>query len=164
MKQRPIIIDIAEESRAQGLALTERSSRFAQLIDENLQQAGLTTKVGRTQGPSARPAPDVAGRSSASSGDASRHKGYYSIQGVVFSQQGANAMVRLKEASVSAELALRDPAGRIMTIVEVSGATFSGQDTSAPARTLTKEQAGDASSQLYAAFCGAAVSMERPSR
>ena len=164
LKQRPIIIDMAEESRAAGLVLTERSSRFAQLIDENLQQAGLTTRVGRTQGPSARPVPDVAGRSSASSGDASRHRGYYSVQGVVFSQQGANAMVRLREASVSAELALRDPAGRIMTIVEVSGATFSGQDTSAPARTLTKEQAGDASSQLYAAFCGAAVSMERPSR
>jgi hypothetical protein len=73
-------------------------------------------------------------------------------------------MVRLKETSVNAELALRDPTGRIMTLVEVSGATFSGQDTSAAARTLTKEQASDASSQLYMAFCGAGVTTGRPGR
>jgi hypothetical protein len=51
-----------------------------------------------------------------------------------------------------------------MTLVEVSGATFSGQDTSAAARTLTKEQASDASSQLYAAFCGSSIDMGRPGR
>jgi hypothetical protein len=164
LRQRPIVIDIAEESRAEGLVLTERSSRFAQLVSQTLRQAGLTTSVTRTQGQSGRVAPDLAGRSSAGSADASRHTGNYVIQGVVFSQQGANPVVRLKEASVSAELALRDPAGRIMTLVEVSGATFSGQDTSASARALTKEQASDASSQLYTAYCGAAVSMERPSR
>jgi hypothetical protein len=39
-------------------------------------------------------------------------------------------------------------------MVEVSGERFAGQDTSAAARALTKEQASDASSQLYAAFCG----------
>jgi len=65
---------------------------------------------------------------------------------------------------VSAELALRDPTGRIITMVEVSGATFSGQDTSASARALTKEQASDASGQLYTAFCTAAVTTPRPGR
>lgn len=70
------------------------------------------------------------------------------------SQQGANRVVRLNEASVNAELALRDPAGRIITMVEVSGARFAGQNTSAAAWALTKEQANDASSLLYAAFCG----------
>jgi hypothetical protein len=145
LRQRPIVIDITEESRAEGLVLTERSSRFAQLVGQTLQQAGLTTSVARAQGPSGP-------------------KGSYVIQGVVFSQQGANSVVRVKEASVSAELALRDPAGRIMTIVAVSGATLSGQDASASARALTKEQASDASSQLYTAYCGAAVSTERPTR
>jgi hypothetical protein len=163
LRQRPIVIDIAEESRAEGLVLTESSSRFAQLVSENLQRAGLTTRLARTQGQSGSLAPDVAGRS-ASSADASRHQGSYSVQGVVFSQQGANRVVRLKEASVGAELALRDPTGRIITMVEVSGATFSGQDTSASARALAKEQAGDASGQLYAAFCRAAVTMQRPGR
>jgi len=164
LRQRPIVIDIAEESRADGLVLTERSSRFAQLVSQHLQQAGLTTNVARTQGQSGRLGLDLTGQSSASSVDPSRHKGNYSIQGVVFSQQGANRVVRLKEANVNAELALRDPTGRIMTMVEVSGATFTGQDTSASARALTKEQASDASSQLYAAFCGAGVGTGRPSR
>ena len=164
LRQRPIVIDIAEESRAEGLVLTERSSRFAELVSQKLQQAGLATRVARTPGQSGSLAPDLAGRSAPSSADASRHQGNYSIQGVVFSQQGANRVVRLKEASVSAELALRDPTGRIITMVEVSGATFSGQDTSASARALTKEQAIDASGQLYTAFCRAAVTMPRPGR
>lgn len=164
LRQRPIVIDITEESRADGLVGTERSSRFAQLVSQNLQQAGLSTRVARTQGKSASLAFDLTGQSSAASPDTSRHQGSYSIQGVVFAQRGANPMVRLKETSVSAELALRDPTGRIMTLVEVSGATFSGQDTSAAARTLTKEQASDASSQLYAAFCGVGVATGRPGR
>jgi hypothetical protein len=164
LRQRPIVIDITEESRADGLVLTERSSRFAQLVSQHLQQAGLTANIARTQGQSGRLRLDLAGQASASSVDPSRHKGNYSIQGVVFSQQGANRVVRLKEANVNAELALRDPTGRIMTMVEVSGATFTGQDTSASARALTKEQASDASSQLYAAFCGAGVGTGRPSR
>ncbi len=70
------------------------------------------------------------------------------------SQQGANRVARLNETSVNAEIALRDPAGRIITMVEVSGERFAGQNTSAAAWALTKEQANNASSQLYAAFCG----------
>ena len=81
----------------------------------------------------------------------------YSVQGVVFSQQGANRIIRLNETSVNAEIALRDPAGRIITMVEVSGERFAGQNTSAAARALTKEQAHNASSQLYTAFCGSSI-------
>jgi uncharacterized caspase-like protein len=160
LRQRPIVIDITEESRADGLIATERSSRFAQLVSQHLQQAGLTTSFAVSQGQSAGPA----GRSSASAGRASRPQGNYSIQGVVFSQQGTNRLARLNEASVNAELALRDPAGRIITMVEVSGERFAGQDSSAAARALTKEQASDASSQLYTAFCGASIDMGRPGR
>ena len=148
LRQRPIVIDITEESRADGLIATERSSRFAQLVNQNLQQAGLTTSLASSQGqPAGR-----AGRSSASAGRVPQ--GHYSIQGVVLSQQGANRVARLNEASVNAEIALRDPAGRIITMVEVSGERFAGQNTSAAAWALTKEQAHDASSQLYTAFCG----------
>src|SRR5262249_42440316 len=131
---------------------------------QNLQQAGLSTRVARTQGQSASLTLDLAGRSAVSPTGTSRYQGSYSIQGVVFSQQGAKPIVRLKEASVNAELALRGPAGRIMTLVEVSGATFSGQDASAATRGLTKEQAGDASSQLYTAFCGVGGGSWRPGR
>ena len=70
------------------------------------------------------------------------------------SQQGANLVARLNEASVNAELALRDPAGRIITMVEVSGERFAGQNTSAATWSLTKDQATNVSSQIYAAFCG----------
>jgi hypothetical protein len=148
LRQRPIIIDITEESRADGLIATDRSSRFAQLVNQNLQQAGLTTSLASSQGqPTGR-----AGRSSASAGRVPQ--GQYSIQGVVLSQQGATRVARLNETSVNAEIALRDPAGRIITMVEVSGERFAGQNTSAAAWALTKEQAHDASSQLYTAFCG----------
>jgi uncharacterized caspase-like protein len=150
LRQRPIIIDITEESRADGLIATDRSSRFAQLVNQNLQQAGLTTSLAGSQGqPAGR-----AGRSSAGAGRASYPQGHYSIQGVVLSQQGANLVARLNEASVNAELALRDPAGRIITMVEVSGERFAGQNTNAAAWSLTKDQATNASSQIYAAFCG----------
>jgi hypothetical protein len=145
LRQRPIVIDITEESRADGLIVTERSSRFAQLVDQHLQQAGLTTSLAGTSGRSG---------GAASAGRAARPQGTYSIQGVVFSQQGANRIIRLNETSVNAEIALRDPAGRIITMVEVSGERFAGQDSSAAARALTKEQASVASSQLYTAFCG----------
>ena len=149
LRQRPIIIDITEESRADGLIVTDRSSRFAQLVSQNLQQAGLTASLAGSQGqPAGR-----AGRSSASP-RVSHPQGHYSIQGVVLSQQGANRVARLNETSVNAEMALRDPAGRIITMVEVSGERFAGQNTSAAARALTKEQAQVASSQLYTAFCG----------
>jgi uncharacterized caspase-like protein len=149
LRQRPIIIDITEESHADGLIATDRSSRFAQLVNQNLQQAGLTTSLAASQGqPSGR-----ASRPSASAGRASHPQGHYSVQGVVLSQQGANRIARLNETSVNAELALRDPAGRIITMVEVSGERFAGQNTSAAAWSLTKEQANDASSQLYTAFC-----------
>ena len=149
LRQRPIIIDITEESRADGLIATDRSSRFAQLVNQNLQQAGLTANLAGSQGqPAGR-----ASRPSASAGRASHPQGHYSIQGVVLSQQGANRVARLNETSVNAEMALRDPAGRIITMVEVSGERFAGQNTSAAAWALTKEQANDASSQLYAAFC-----------
>jgi uncharacterized caspase-like protein len=146
LRQRPIVIDITEESRADGLVSTERSSRFAELVNLNLQQAGLTTSLAGYKGPPAGAA--------AKAGRAPRPQGSYSVQGVVFSQQGANRIIRLNEASVNAEVALRDPSGRIITMVEVSGERYAGQDSSAAARALTKEQAHDASSQLYAAFCG----------
>ena len=150
LRQRPIIIDITEESRADGLIATDRSSRFAQLVNQNLQQAGLTTSLAGSQGqPTGR-----TGRSSASAGRAPHSQGHYSIQGVVLSQQGANLVARLNETSVNAEIALRDPAGRIITMVEVSGERFAGQNTSAAAWSLTKDQAANASSQIYAAFCG----------
>jgi hypothetical protein len=151
LRQRPIVIDITEESRADGLVSTERSSRFAQLVNLNLQQAGLTTSLAGSQG---QPAGAATGRSAVKAGRAPRPQGSYSIQGVVFSEQGANRIIRLNEASVNAEIALRDPAGRIITMVEVSGERFAGQNSSAAARALTKEQANDASSQLYTAFCG----------
>jgi len=150
LRQRPIVIDITEESRADGLIATDRSSRFAQLVNQNLQQAGLTTSLAGSQGqPAGR-----AGRSLAGAGRASYLQGHYSIQGVVLSQQGANLVARLNETSVNAELALRDPAGRIITMVEVSGERFAGQNTNAAAWSLTKDQATNASSQIYAAFCG----------
>ncbi len=150
-RQQPIVVDITEESRADGLVSTERSSRFAQLVSQHLQQAGLSVSVAgapaRGPGAAIRPA-----------GQSARQRHSYSIQGVVFSQQGANRVARLNEASVSAELTLQDPSGRIVEMVEVSGERFAGQDTSAAVRSLTKEQASDASSQLYAAFCGSNTS------
>jgi uncharacterized caspase-like protein len=150
LRQRPIIIDITEESHTDGLIATDRSSRFAQLVNQNLQQAGLTTNLASSQGqPAGR-----AGRASANPGRVPYPQGYYSIQGVVLSQQGANRFARLNETSLNAELALRDPAGRIITMVEVSGERFAGQNTAAATWALSKEQANDAASQLYAAFCG----------
>jgi uncharacterized caspase-like protein len=151
LRQRPIVIDITEEARADGLVSTERSSRFAQFVNLNLQQAGLTTSLAGSQG---QPAGAATGRSAVKAGRVPRPQGSYSVQGVVFSEQGANRIIRLNEASVNAEIALRDPAGRIITMVEVSGERFAGQNSSAAARALTKEQANDASSQLYTAFCG----------
>jgi hypothetical protein len=150
LRQRPIVIDITEESHADGLIATDRSSRFAQLVNQNLQQAGLTTNLASAQEqPAGR-----AGRLLARAGRIPYPQGHYSIQGVVLSQQGANRVARLHETSVNAELALRDPAGRIITMVEVSGERFAGQNTNAAAWILTKEQANNAASQLYAAFCG----------
>jgi len=150
LRQRPIVIDITEESRPDGLIATDRSSRFAQLVSLNLQQAGLTTSLAGSQGqPAGRP-----GRLLARAGRVPYPQGQYSIQGVVLSQQGANRIARLNETSVNAEIALRDPAGRIITMVEVSGERFAGQNTVAATWALTKEQAHDASSQLYTAFCG----------
>jgi len=150
LRQRPIVIDITEESRADGLIATDRSSHFAQFVNQNLQQAGLTTHLAGSQGqPAGR-----AGQLLARPGRVPYPPGHYSIQGVVLSQQGANRVARLNEASVNAEIALRDPVGRIITMVEVSGERFAGQNTTAATWALTKEQANNASSQLYAAFCG----------
>src|SRR5207244_837917 len=85
LRQRPIIIDITEESHADGLIATDRSSRFAQLVNQNLQQAGLTTNLADPQGqPAGR-----AGRLMARAGRVPYPQGHYSIQGVVLSQQGA---------------------------------------------------------------------------
>jgi hypothetical protein len=61
-RKRPIVIDIVEESRADGLVWTERSARFAQLISLNLQQAGLATDIARPKGPSGRLTPDLLAR------------------------------------------------------------------------------------------------------
>lgn len=154
LRRHPIVIEITEESRSDGLVTTERSAHFAQLVNQHLQQAGLTTTLASTAG---RPA-------AASAGRASRSQGAYAIQGVVFSQQGASRLVRLQEASVNAELALRDPTGRIIAMVEVSGERYAGQGASAAARALTKEQASDASSQLYVAFCSSGIDTGRPGR
>src|SRR5712691_5956721 len=80
-RQRPIVIDITEESHADGLIATDRSSRFAQFVHQNLQQAGLTTSLaGLTTslaGSQGRPA-GLAGRIAASAGRASRAPGQYS--------------------------------------------------------------------------------------
>lgn len=138
LRRQPIFIDITEESRADGLSTTERSSQFAQLVQQHLQQAGLTPTLVTASG---------------RQGQAVRARNGYAVQGVVLSSQGTNRIVRVNEASLSAELVLRDPAGRIVTMVEVAGESFAGQDTRVAARALSKEQASEASSQLYAALC-----------
>ncbi|MGE3541168.1 MAG: caspase domain-containing protein [Candidatus Tectimicrobiota bacterium] len=152
-RQEPIVIDITEESRSDGLVTSERSSRFAELLQWNLQQAGLDASLASS-----------GGRSAASRKSPARYQGRYAIQGVVLSEQGSNRLVRLNEASLSAELVLRDRSGRIVTMVEVSGESFAGQNTSAATRALGKEQAADAASQLYSAFCGGSVAAVRPGR
>lgn len=144
LRRRPIVIDITETSHTDGLVATEKSARFAQIVQQDLQQAGLTASLLETTQRSSRTA--RAGRNSTSQGS-------YAVRGVVLSEQSANSYLRLRDVSISAELTLQDPAGRIVKLVEVSGESFAGQNSNTAAWKFAREQARDASSQLYEAFC-----------
>ena len=137
LRRRPIVLDITEASHGAGLVATDNSAQFARLVHHNLQQAGLNVRFAGAQERAARQAG-------------------YVIRGVVLSEQRAHAVARLQDLSVDAELALVDPSGHILTLVEVSEARFAGQSASV-AWAFTKEQARDASAQLYTAFCGSGI-------
>ena len=141
LRSQPIVLDITEASRGEGLIDTDNSAQFARLVHQNLQQAGLHVSLAGAQKRAAA---------------AGKPQGHYAIRGMVFSEQRAHALMRLQDLSVNAELALVEPSGRILTLVEVAEERFAGQSANA-AWAFTQEQARDASAQLYTAFCRSSI-------
>jgi hypothetical protein len=77
----------------------------------------------------------------------------YILRGLITSQSGYNAIVRVNQVSIRMAFTLTDANGRILSQTSADNASYSGVDTSAMALTLINEKADEVVAQLYSDYC-----------
>ena len=79
----------------------------------------------------------------------------YILRGLISSQAGYNAIVRVNQVSIRMAFTLTDANGRILSQANAENASYAGVDTSGMALTLINEKADEVVAQLYSDYCRA---------
>jgi len=77
----------------------------------------------------------------------------YTLRGLISSEAGYNATVRVNQVSVRMVFTLTDASGRTLSQVSTENASYAGVDTAGMALTLINEKADEVVAQLYSDYC-----------
>jgi hypothetical protein len=77
----------------------------------------------------------------------------YILRGLITSQAGYNAIIRVNQVSIRMAFTLTDANGRILSQTTAENASYAGVDTSGMALTLINEKADEVVAQLYSDYC-----------
>lgn len=77
----------------------------------------------------------------------------YILRGLITSQAGYNAIVRVNQVAIRMAFTLTDAKGRILSQANAENASYAGVDTAGMALTLINEKADEVVAQLYSDYC-----------
>jgi hypothetical protein len=156
IKNRKIMVLIAEEHDGQVLARQAGFTQHVEAINLRLRNLGLKTysaeEIRRQVAQEEIDAyfkndPDRALSA------ARRLSAQYVLRGVIASQATHNAMVNVNQVNVAMKFTLADSAGRPVATAAANNASYAGSDVSGMALTLIEERADQVVAQLYADYC-----------
>jgi hypothetical protein len=156
LKNRKIVLLIAERAGDQWLANQDRYGPLFRVIESRLSALGLKTYTQQQIKADIAQAevdayfkndPDAALAASKQLG------ANYILRGSISSQAGVNAVVQVNEVTVNIDLTLSAVDGSVLSDVTSHADSYSGSDTLATALALVREQAGPLVAQLYNDYC-----------
>ena len=156
VKNRKIVLLIAERSGDQWLASQDRYGPLFRIIESRLRALGLKTYTQQQIKADIAQAeveayfkndPDAALAASKQLG------ANYILRGSITSRSGVNAVVQVNEVSVNIDLTLSAVDGSVLSDVSSHTDSYSGSDTLGTALALVREQADPLVAQLYNDYC-----------
>ena len=75
------------------------------------------------------------------------------LRGLITSQAGVNAVIRVNEVTVNLGFSLTDAGGRIISDATAQGGSFAGSDIRGAAARLINERADEVVAKLYSDYC-----------
>jgi len=156
LKNRKIMVLIGEEKNGRVLAPQGSYSRHVDAINSRLKSLGLKTyspeEIRRQVAQEEVDAyfkndPDRALSAS------KRLAAQYVLKGVIATQAFRNPTIGVNQVNVSMDFTLADAAGKPVSMIHVTNASYSGADVSGMAYKLIDERAEDVVAHLYADYC-----------
>ncbi|HEY8047848.1 MAG TPA: hypothetical protein VIE63_01650 [Ramlibacter sp.] len=159
LKNRKIMVLVGEEKNGMVAAQQGAYSRHVDAINARLKMLGLKTyspeeirkQVAQEEVDAYfKNDPDRALSAS------KRLAAQYVLKGVIATQATYNRMVNVNQVNVAMDFTLTDAAGRPVSKVRETNASYAGADVSGMALKLIEEKADDVVAQLYADYCSTA--------
>jgi hypothetical protein len=159
IKNRKIMVLVAEESNGALTAAQGRFGRHVEAINQRLQSLGLKTysseQIRRQVAQEEVDAyfkndPDRALSAS------KRLAAQYVLKGVITTEAVFNNIVNVNQVSVKMNFTLTDATGRPISTASANNSSYAGADLGGMALQLIEERAGEVVAQLYGDHCRAA--------
>jgi hypothetical protein len=159
LKNRKIMVLVGEEHDGAVAAAQGSYGRHVEAINSRLKRLGLKTyspeeirkQVAQEEVDAYfRNEPDRALSA------ARRLAAQYVLKGVIATHAFRNEMVNVNQVEVAMDFTLADAAGRPVSQVRETNASYAGADVPGMALTLIEERADDAVARLYADYCATA--------
>jgi hypothetical protein len=156
IKNRKIMVLIAQESDGAIVAGQGPFSRHVDAINGRLQSLGLQTySPEQIRKQIAQEEIDAYFKNDPyrALSAARRMAAQYVLRGVIASRAVVNPMVNVNQVSVNLDFTLTDAAGRPVSTAAARNESYAGSDTTRMALTLIEERAGQVVAQLYSDYC-----------
>jgi hypothetical protein len=161
LKDKKIMLIIGEQQVGGGvLANQDNYGPHFQAINQRLRSLGLKTYTPeeiKKQIAQAEIDAYFKGNPDAALSASRRLGASFVLRGLITSQAGMNAVIRVNEVTVNLGFSLADSSGRIISDATANGGAFSGSDIRSAAARLINEQADEVVAKLYSDYCNNAV-------
>lgn len=156
IRNRKIMVVIAEERN--GRLMTQQSgfNRHIEAINTRLEALGLKTYTPaqiRAQVAQAEIDAYFKNDADAALSASKRMAAQYVLKGLIASEAGRNAIIKVNEVRIRMDFKLTDASGRLVSTAAARNESYAGSDVAGMALDLIDERADEVVAQLYSDYC-----------
>ena len=156
IRNRKIMVVIAEERN--GRLMTQQSgfNRHIESINTRLEALGLKTYTPaqiRAQVAQAEIDAYFKNDADAALSASKRMAAQYVLKGLIASEAGRNAIIKVNEVRIRMDFKLTDASGRLVSTAAARNESYAGSDVAGMALDLIDERADEVVAQLYSDYC-----------
>ena len=156
IRNRKIMVVIAEERN--GRLMTQQSgfNRHIEAINTRLEALGLKTYTPaqiRAQVAQAEIDAYFKNDADAALSASRRMAAQYVLKGLIASEAGRNAIIKVNEVRIRMDFKLSDASGRLVSTAAARNESYAGSDVAGMALDLIDERADEVVAQLYSDYC-----------
>jgi len=156
IRNRKIMVVIAEERN--GRLMTQQSgfNRHIESINTRLEALGLKTYTPaqiRAQVAQAEIDAYFKNDADAALSASRRMAAQYVLKGLIASEAGRNAIIKVNEVRIRMDFKLTDASGRLVSTAAARNESYAGSDVAGMALDLIDERADEVVAQLYSDYC-----------